>query len=218
MFHHLSELGLGRVHTNSAEMLSSRHGDYRSSVRTHSAGPAGSARQRQTAELAGAQRDPVCRRAGAASGEGCRPASAWHTVYTRMNRWSKNGVLDRVFEHLQREQIVRSKLEAVSLDSTIVKVHPDGTGALWQVPSPSISADAAITGARPTTRRKGVSCDPSGPAMPGPVPVDGPGILPPTDAGGSTPKQCPPLGHVTRGGMRSSIPPIEGISPHLLPF
>ena len=56
--------GLGRVHTNSAEMLSSRHGDYRSSVRTHSAGPAGSARQRQTAELAGAQRDPVCRRAG----------------------------------------------------------------------------------------------------------------------------------------------------------
>ena len=56
--------GLGRVHTNSAEMLSSRHGDYRSTVRTHSAGPAGSARQRQTAELAGAQRDPVCRRAG----------------------------------------------------------------------------------------------------------------------------------------------------------
>ena len=54
----------------------------------------------------------------------------WHTIYTRMNRWSKNGVLDRVFEHLQREQIVRIKLEAISLDSTIVKVHPDGTGAL----------------------------------------------------------------------------------------
>ena len=53
----------------------------------------------------------------------------WHTVYTRMNRWSKNGVLDRVFEYLQREQIVRIKLEAVSMDSTIVK-HPDGTGAL----------------------------------------------------------------------------------------
>ena len=52
----------------------------------------------------------------------------WHTIYTRMNRWAKNGVLDRVFEHLQREQIVRVKLEAVSMDSTIVKVHPDGTG------------------------------------------------------------------------------------------
>ena len=46
-----------------------------------------------------------------------------------MNRWSKNGVLDRVFEHLQREQIVRIKVEATALDSAIVKVHPDGTGA-----------------------------------------------------------------------------------------
>src|SRR5436309_16047500 len=47
-----------------------------------------------------------------------------------MNRWSKSGVLDRVFEELQQAQVVRIKLEAVSLDSTIVKVHPDGTGAL----------------------------------------------------------------------------------------
>ena len=54
----------------------------------------------------------------------------WHTIYTRMNRWSKSGVLDRVFERLQEEQIVRIKIEAVSLDSTIVRVHPDGTGAL----------------------------------------------------------------------------------------
>jgi transposase len=54
----------------------------------------------------------------------------WHTIYTRMNRWSKNGVLDRVFTQLQREQIIHIKIEAISLDSTIVKVHPDGTGAL----------------------------------------------------------------------------------------
>jgi transposase len=54
----------------------------------------------------------------------------WHTIYTRMNRWSKSGVLDRVFERLQRLQIIRIKIEAVSLDSTSVKVHPDGTGAL----------------------------------------------------------------------------------------
>ena len=53
----------------------------------------------------------------------------WHTVYMRMNRWSKNGVLDRVFTQLQLERVLRIKLEAVSLDSTIVKVHPDGTGA-----------------------------------------------------------------------------------------
>jgi len=48
----------------------------------------------------------------------------------RMNRWAKNGVLDRVFEQLQLQQIVRIKIEAFSLDSTSVKVHPDGTGAL----------------------------------------------------------------------------------------
>jgi transposase len=68
----------------------------------------------------------------------------WHTIYTRMNRWSKSGVLDRVFEQLQRAQIVRIKIEAVSLDSTIVKVHPDGTGALKKTaprPSESLEAD-----------------------------------------------------------------------------
>jgi transposase len=54
----------------------------------------------------------------------------WHTIYTRMNRWSKAGVLARLFEHLQQRQIIRIKIEAVSLDSTIIKVHPDGTGAL----------------------------------------------------------------------------------------
>ncbi|MEP6717172.1 MAG: IS5 family transposase [Terriglobia bacterium] len=53
----------------------------------------------------------------------------WHTIYMRMNRWAKNGVLDRVFAQLQIEQIVRIKIEAFSLDSTSVKVHPDGTGA-----------------------------------------------------------------------------------------
>jgi len=68
----------------------------------------------------------------------------WHTIYTRMNRWAKNGVLDRVFAQLQREQIVRIKIEAVALDSTIVKVHPDGTGALKKTvrkPSASPGAD-----------------------------------------------------------------------------
>jgi len=54
----------------------------------------------------------------------------WHTIYTRMSRWAKNGVLNRIFEALQRENIIQIRVEAVSLDSTMVKVHPDGTGAL----------------------------------------------------------------------------------------
>ncbi len=68
----------------------------------------------------------------------------WHTIYVRMNRWAKNGVLDRVFERLQSEQIVRIQIEAFALDSTSVKVHPDGTGALKKTdrkPSESLAAD-----------------------------------------------------------------------------
>jgi len=41
-----------------------------------------------------------------------------HTVYTRMNRWSRNGVPDRVFEHLQRSRMIRIRIEAPGLDST----------------------------------------------------------------------------------------------------
>ena len=52
----------------------------------------------------------------------------WHTVHTRMNRWSKSGVLDQVFAALQEEDILRVRLEVVALDSTSVKVHPDGRG------------------------------------------------------------------------------------------
>ena len=72
----------------------------------------------------------------------------WHTVYTRMNRWSKAGVLDRVFARLQAEQILAIRIEGVGLDSTTVKVHPDGTGALKKaVPKPS-----GVRGAAPPPR------------------------------------------------------------------
>ena len=70
----------------------------------------------------------------------------WHTVYTRMSRWSKDGVLERVFERLQVEQIIQIKIEAVALDSTSVKVHPDGTGAEKKTAhKPSAGPGAAAT-------------------------------------------------------------------------
>ena len=68
----------------------------------------------------------------------------WHTIYTRMSRWAKAGVLDRVFARLQQAQIIQIRIEAVSLDSTLIKVHPDGTGALKKTdrkPSASPAAD-----------------------------------------------------------------------------
>lgn len=54
----------------------------------------------------------------------------WHSIYTRANRWAKGGVLDRVFLALQENDIISLQIDHVSLDSTIIKVHPDGTGAL----------------------------------------------------------------------------------------
>ena len=69
----------------------------------------------------------------------------WHTIYTRMNRWAKGGVLDRGFAQLQHNQIVRLKLEAVALDSTVGTVPPEGTGARKQPARPP-SVNLALDG------------------------------------------------------------------------
>ena len=54
----------------------------------------------------------------------------WHVIYVRVNRWSKNGVLQAAFLQLQQNGIIQIKVNVVSLDSTCIKVHPDGMGAL----------------------------------------------------------------------------------------
>ena len=106
------------------------HGTYTRPVRTHRTSIASTAGQCKLPNL------QVLNAILYVAEQGCKwrglppRFGRWHTIYTRMNRWAKNGVLDRIFEHLQREQIVRVKLEVVSMDGTIVKVHPDGTGAL----------------------------------------------------------------------------------------
>ncbi len=38
--------------------------------------------------------------------------------------------MERLFEALQHHNIIRIKVECIGLDSTLIKVHPDGTGAL----------------------------------------------------------------------------------------
>ena len=54
----------------------------------------------------------------------------WNSIYKKANRWSKQGVLERVFIALQKEQIITIKIEHLSLDSTSIKLHPDAHGAL----------------------------------------------------------------------------------------
>jgi transposase len=68
----------------------------------------------------------------------------WHTIYYRISRWAKGGVLDRAFAKLQEKQIIRINLEVISMDSTSVKVHPDAAGALKKTevsPSECLAAD-----------------------------------------------------------------------------
>lgn len=106
----------------------------------------------------------------------------WHTIYTRMSRWAKSVVLDRAFEQLQQAQVVMIKIEAVSLDSTSVKVHPDGTGAPkkdgpqaigksrggWNTKIHLLAADArtavtfSLRQAKLKMRRKAVPCSRAG--------------------------------------------------------
>ena len=54
----------------------------------------------------------------------------WHVIYVRVNRWAKKGVLQAAFLRLQQLGIIQIQVNVVSLDSTCIKVHPDGMGAL----------------------------------------------------------------------------------------
>jgi transposase len=51
----------------------------------------------------------------------------WHTIFVRLDRWAKNGVLERVYTALIAEGFCENQVYA--LDSTSVKVHPDAHGA-----------------------------------------------------------------------------------------
>jgi transposase len=54
----------------------------------------------------------------------------WHTIYTRLKRWAERGVLERLFVGLQEQKLIKISVTCLGLDSTSIKVHPDGTGAL----------------------------------------------------------------------------------------
>ena len=58
-----------------------------------------------------------------------REFGTWHTIYVRLNRWAKAGVLERLASELQREALAGVDLDTLALDSTIVKFHAHGTGA-----------------------------------------------------------------------------------------
>ena len=53
---------------------------------------------------------------------------AWHTVYMRFSRWVDSGVIYKIFNALHEEFNITIDKKVLPLDSTCVKVHPDGTG------------------------------------------------------------------------------------------
>lgn len=60
-----------------------------------------------------------------------------HVIYVQVNRWAKKGVLQAAFLRLQQLGIIQIQVNVMSLDSTCIKVHPDGMGALKKAaPSP----------------------------------------------------------------------------------
>jgi len=70
----------------------------------------------------------------------------WNSIYKKVNRWAKAGVLERIFIALQKEQIIQIKLKHVSLDSTSIKVHPDAHGvSKKQESNPSKKPEVAGT-------------------------------------------------------------------------
>ncbi|GHT44920.1 hypothetical protein FACS189454_03550 [Planctomycetales bacterium] len=53
----------------------------------------------------------------------------WNTLYRRFRRWIDSGVFDRIEKHLQSQAVFNKRVRVLALDSTHIKVHPDGAGA-----------------------------------------------------------------------------------------
>jgi hypothetical protein len=49
-----------------------------------------------------------------------------HWIYAPINRWTESDALDPMFEKPQKAQVVRIKIEAISLDSTSIAPSLDG--------------------------------------------------------------------------------------------
>ena len=56
----------------------------------------------------------------------------WHTIYMKFNRWSKNGTIEKIFQALKEMNIIDNRTDAICLDSTSIKVHPDAAGISGQ--------------------------------------------------------------------------------------
>ena len=53
----------------------------------------------------------------------------WETIYSRMRTLVDQGILQKVLDLLNEEQVRPENVEDVQLDSTVIKAHPNAAGA-----------------------------------------------------------------------------------------
>jgi transposase len=53
----------------------------------------------------------------------------WSTIYRRFRRWIDLGIFDLIAQELKSQAISINGIKALAMDSTYIKIHPDGTGA-----------------------------------------------------------------------------------------
>ena len=58
----------------------------------------------------------------------------WQTCYDRLVRWRRDGIWDRLLEHIQTKSDAVGEVEwVVSVDSSVVRAHQHAAGARTQV-------------------------------------------------------------------------------------
>jgi transposase len=71
----------------------------------------------------------------------------WYTIYQRFRRWILKDIFARIEQELKTQIIDVKKVMSLALDSTHIKVHPDGTGAPKKKEH-NLSARVAVVGRR----------------------------------------------------------------------
>lgn len=74
----------------------------------------------------------------------------WSSIYRRFRYWIDLGIFDLIEKRLQSQAIDIKGIKALALDSTYIKVHPDGTGAPKKKDH-SLSAKAVPVGRQKST-------------------------------------------------------------------
>lgn len=53
----------------------------------------------------------------------------WHSVYMKFSWWSKNGTIQKIFDEMQKIDLIKTDTNVLCIDSTSIKAHPDTASA-----------------------------------------------------------------------------------------